>query len=73
MARYVTAAPFRYIFGFGRLAYAVDVPEGVRCIPIDGEPGSFFVDDISWLDGIARHDATYRGIRATAEQVRAVE
>lgn len=66
-----TAAPFKYDFGAGAMNNTVDVPAGVRCVPIDGEPGQFWVADLSFLsaNGIDRHDATYRGIRVSASNI----
>ena len=70
--RYETAAPLRYTFGPSCGSYSVNVPEGLRCTPINGEPGKFWVADLGpWVpNGLVRHDATYHGIRLTADQVR---
>lgn len=53
--------------------YPVTVPKHTRCREITSGTiaGSFWVDDLSWLDpnSMLYHDAYYRGIVLTPDQV----
>lgn len=45
------------------------IPAGTRVKPCDDGTGEYFVDDLSSVPEFSRHDATYYGIRVTADQV----
>ena len=72
MAKYETARAINYQFGPAAMSNRVHVPAGLRCEPIEGEPGKFWVVDLSPFNAWDRHDASYYGIRLEAADVREV-